>query len=91
MANPPELNAAEEPEPTLQQVSTQLLKAIQQFTTSLTGKIEEDVKIDVGLLRHDLQYLGVRVREVEDRVSLLEDTTTPVTAKMSKLEKASES
>lgn len=90
MAKLPEVNAVEEPEPTLRQVSTQLLEAIQQCTTSLTGKIEE-VKIDVGLLRHDLQNLRGRVREVEDRVSHLEDTTVPVTAKVSDLEKVAES
>lgn len=76
-----------EPELTLRQVTTQLLEAIQVSTTSLTGKIEE-VKIDVGLLRQDLQNLRGRVREVEDRVSTLEDTTAPIPSKVMELEKA---
>lgn len=79
-----------ESEPTLRQVTTQLLEAIQSSTTSLTGKIEE-VKIDVGLLRQDLQNLRGRVREVEDRVSTLEDTTAPIPAKVEVLEKAANS
>lgn len=78
-----------EPELTLRQVTAQLLEAIQVSTTSLTGKIEE-VKIDVGLLRQDLQNLRGRVREVEDRVSVLEDTTTPLPPRVMSLEKAAE-
>lgn len=76
-----------EPELTLRQVTAQLLEAIQVSTTSLTGKIEE-VKIDVGLLRQDLQNLRGRVGEVEDRVSTLEDTTAPIPLKVMELEKA---
>lgn len=45
----------------LKQLSTQLLEAIQLSTNSLTGKIEE-VRADVGLLRHDLQNLRKRVK-----------------------------
>lgn len=93
--NPPPVEATcaeadTESEPTLRQVTTQLLEAIKVSTTSLTGKIEE-VKIDVGLLRQDLQTLRGRVREVEDRVSHVEDVTTPILAKVVELEKAANS
>lgn len=77
----------DELEVTLSQVTTRLLEAIQVSATSLTGKIEE-VKIDEGLLRHDLQTLRGRGREVEDRVSTLEDATTPILSKVEELEKA---
>lgn len=77
-----------DPEPTLRHVITQLLEVIQQITTSLTGRVEE-VKIDVGL-RQDLQPLRGRVREVEDRLSQLEDTTTSMLAKVTELEKVAD-
>ncbi|KAM4034650.1 uncharacterized protein ACNLHF_021315 [Anomaloglossus baeobatrachus] len=57
---------------TLQQVTARLLAVIQDSKVSLTGKIEE-VKIDVGLLRLDLQNLWERVKETEQRISTLED------------------
>lgn len=82
--------ASAAPQPTLSQMTTQLLEAIHASTTSLTGKIEE-VKIDVGLLGKDLQTLRGNVRELEDRVSQLEDMTTPMPAKITELEKAADS
>lgn len=85
-----ETATASESEPTLRQVTTQLLEAIQLSTTSLTGKIEE-VKIDVGLLRQDLQSLRGRVREVEDRVSQMEDAVAPIHPKVAELEKVANS
>lgn len=84
--------ATSEPEPelTLKQLSTQLLAAIQISTTSLTGKIEE-VRVDVGLLRHDLQNLRERVKETESRISQLEDAVAPIPDRLSTLEKAASS
>lgn len=62
---------------TLKQLSDQLLAAIQLSTTSLTDKIDE-ARIDVGLLRHDLQNLRDRVKETEAIISQLEDDTAPI-------------
>ncbi|KAG8576811.1 hypothetical protein GDO81_009982 [Engystomops pustulosus] len=45
------------------EVSLQLLPAIQEPTTSLNTRIEE-VKLDIGLLRHEMQLLkGVGERD----------------------------
>lgn len=56
----------------------------------MTGRIEE-VKIDVGPLRQDLQNRRGRVREAEDQVSQLEETGTLLPAKVAELEKAADS
>lgn len=92
--DPPPLQAEQsvefstpEPELTLKQLSTQLLAAIQLSTTSLTGKIEE-VRVDVGLLRNDMQNLRERVKETESRISQLEDAAAPIPDRVSSLEKA---
>lgn len=69
------MTEVEEPEPTLRQVTDQLLEAIHLNTTLLTGKIE--VKINVGVLWHGLQNPRGHVRKIQDQVSHLKDTTTP--------------
>lgn len=87
---PPQTTEGEEPELTLAQLSTQLLAAIHSSTTALTGKIEE-VRLDVGLLRHDMQNLRERVKETEERISQLEDGAIPVSKSVAELEKVANS
>lgn len=78
------MTTKQDSEPTLKQLSAQLLEAIQLSTTSLIGKILE-VRVDVGLLRHDLQNLRDRVKETETQ---LEDDTAPIPDRLTSLEKA---
>ncbi|CAJ0966565.1 unnamed protein product [Ranitomeya imitator] len=72
-----------EDELTLKQASEQLMQAISLTRSSLTEKIE-DVHTEVGRLRHDMQAMRGRISEVETRVSHIEDTITPMEAKLNK-------
>lgn len=56
----------------LEQVNAQLLSAITASNTSLMGKMEE-IKVNIGLLPHDMQHVRERVTEAESRISTLED------------------
>lgn len=86
---PQQSQAPSEPEPelNLKQFSDQLLAANQLSPTSLTGKIDE-VRVDIGLLRLDLQNLREQFKETETPISQLEDNTAPVPDRLVSLEKA---
>uniref|UniRef100_A0A803KDP9 L1 transposable element RRM domain-containing protein n=1 Tax=Xenopus tropicalis TaxID=8364 RepID=A0A803KDP9_XENTR len=64
---------AETPEPS----PSELLSAIIESRTATTSQLEE-IKVDISLLRHDLQNIRERTTEVETRVSTLEDTVSPL-------------
>lgn len=57
--------------------TARVLEAISDCKSSLTCKIEE-VKIDVSLIRQDLQKLRERVTETETRISRVEDEMPPL-------------
>lgn len=50
-----------------EQVNAQLLEAITASNTSLTGKMEE-IQVDIGLMRHDMQRVRERVAETEENL-----------------------
>lgn len=54
-----------------------MLEAISDCKSTLTGKIEE-IKIDVSLIRQDLQKLRDQVTETENRISHVEDEMHPL-------------
>lgn len=56
---------------------SEILEAIAACQTSLTTRIEE-VKIDISLLRQDMQQLRDRVGESEQRLGRVEDTIPPL-------------
>lgn len=51
------------------------MAAINSYQTALTSKIEE-VQLDVGLIRQDLDKICSRVAENKRRVGAVEDTVT---------------
>lgn len=61
---------------TLEQVNALLLNAITACNASLTGKMEE-IKVDIGLMRQDMQCVRERVAETKSRISTLEDDFFP--------------
>ena len=61
----------------LERVHSQLMAAITASNTMLTGKMEE-IRMDIGLIHHDLQAVRERMAEAEKRISSLEDNYTPV-------------
>lgn len=56
---------------------SEILEAIAACHTSLTTRIEE-VKIDISLLRQEMQQLRDRVGESEQRLGRVEDTIPPL-------------
>lgn len=54
-----------------------MLEAISDCKSTLTGKIEE-VKIDVSLIRQDLQKFRERVTATEHRINRMEDEVPPI-------------
>lgn len=71
---------------TLEQISAQPLQAITSCNTSFTGKMEE-IKVDISLLRQDMQRVCERVAETELRISTLEDDFAPVLPRVAVAEK----
>lgn len=67
---PPHADSAEED-------TARVLEAILDCKSTLTSKIEE-VKVDVSLIRQDLQKLRERVTETETRLSRVEDEVPPL-------------
>lgn len=57
--------------------TAKVLEAISSCQASLTSKIKE-VKIDISLVRQDLQRLNDRVTEAETRLSTVEDSLPPL-------------
>lgn len=51
------------------------MAAIHSSNAVLTGKMDE-IKMNLGLIRKDMQSIRDRIAEVENRISLLEDTVT---------------
>lgn len=62
------LQVDKQPNLTLEQVNAQLLTTIQSCNTTLTGKMEE-IKVDIGLLRQDMQNIKDWMAETEHRIS----------------------
>lgn len=71
---------------TLEQMSEQLMVAIQASSAGLTGKMEE-IKTDIGLIRQDMQSIRDRMAEVENRISHLEDTVINIPKMIATVEK----
>lgn len=57
--------------------TAQVLEAISDCKSTLTGKIGE-VRIDVSLIKQDLQKLRERVTETENRISRVKDEVPPI-------------
>lgn len=81
----PPTDEEREPEFTLKSAHEQLMAVIVACQASLTGKIEE-VRVDLGLLHHDVQQLRERVKHTEDGVSEIEDLTRPLTSRIQAIE-----
>lgn len=57
--------------------TAKVLAAIAESRTYLTNRIDE-VKVDISLIRHDMQKLRDRVTDTETRISVAEDTLSPL-------------
>lgn len=57
--------------------TARVLAAIAESRTYLTNRIDE-VKVDISLIRQDMQKIRERVTETEARISVVEDTIAPV-------------
>lgn len=84
-AQRPAMEEPDEPEFDIKTAHDRLLTAISSCQTSLTCKIDE-VRVDLGLLRQDVQQLRERARQTEDRVSALEDLTRPLVGRVQEVE-----
>lgn len=62
---------------TLEQMNPQLMEAIHLSNAALTFKMDE-IKIDIGLIRQDMQSMRDRMAEAENRIPLLADAVTPI-------------
>lgn len=71
---------------TLKHVSSQLMAAIHLSNAALTGKMDE-IQMDIGLIRQEMHSIRDRMAEAENRISLLEDTLSPMPKKVSLVEK----
>lgn len=74
------------PKLTLEQMNAQLMEAIHTSNAALTGKMDE-IKNDIGLIRHDMQSMRDRMAEVENRISILEDAVNPMPKQILSVEK----
>lgn len=72
----------EEPE---SPATSKVLEAIATCQTMLTTKIEE-VKVDISLMRQDMQKLRDRVGEAEHRISEVEDSLPPLQSSSDRLQ-----
>lgn len=74
-----EENGADQPAPSDSAAddTARVLEAISDCKSTLTCKIEE-VKVDVSLIRQDLQKLRERVTDTETRISQVEDDISPL-------------
>lgn len=74
-----EENGADQPTPLDSSAddTARVLEAISDCKSTLTCKIEE-VKVDVSLIRQDLQKMRERVTETETRISQVEDSVPPL-------------
>lgn len=64
--------------PSANRDTEKVLAAIHACQTTPTTRIEE-IKVDISLLRQDVQRTRERVTAVENRVSMLEGQATPLT------------
>ncbi|KAE8587398.1 hypothetical protein XENTR_v10021959 [Xenopus tropicalis] len=74
------------PAPTTQDILTAITTCQSTLTATLTAKIEE-VKVELSLLKQDVQNIRDRTRAIEERVSTLEDCTTPLPNEITQLHK----